>query len=175
MVLVLLLAAPARPVRRTHPRVRVAGEVDLRSLLIAGIALLLLPFALDALGLTLKTATDVVIFAIAAMGLKSTWSAPGLGLGHGVWFGLLSPPPSNAEEPESIIGPALGALLIVGAGSADAALVILRRRGVYFSLLTLESATAILAIAFRWTEMTGGEVGLGGGGHAAGLLDDPCW
>ena len=40
--------------------------------------------------------------------------------------------------------------------------LILRRRGVYFSLLTLALTAMLFAIAFRWTEVTGGENGLGG-------------
>src|SRR5256714_3301927 len=40
--------------------------------------------------------------------------------------------------------------------------VILRRRGVYFALLTLALAAMLYTIAFRWTEVTGGENGLGG-------------
>ncbi|MDQ3560436.1 MAG: branched-chain amino acid ABC transporter ATP-binding protein/permease, partial [Pseudomonadota bacterium] len=40
--------------------------------------------------------------------------------------------------------------------------LILRRRGVYFSLLTLALTALGYAIAFRWTEVTGGENGLGG-------------
>ena len=40
--------------------------------------------------------------------------------------------------------------------------LILRRRGVYFSLLTLALAALTYTIAFRWTEVTGGEDGLGG-------------
>ena len=41
-------------------------------------------------------------------------------------------------------------------------LLILRRRGVYFSLLTLALSAMMYVIAFRWTEVTGGENGLGG-------------
>ena len=40
--------------------------------------------------------------------------------------------------------------------------LILRRRGVYFSLLTLALAALTYTIAFRWTEVTGGEDGLSG-------------
>jgi branched-chain amino acid transport system ATP-binding protein len=40
--------------------------------------------------------------------------------------------------------------------------LILRRRGVYFSLLTLALAAMLYSVAFRWTEVTGGENGLGG-------------
>src|SRR5262249_60418749 len=40
--------------------------------------------------------------------------------------------------------------------------LILRRRGVYFSLLTLALTALLFAIGYRWTELTGGESGLGG-------------
>jgi ABC-type branched-subunit amino acid transport system permease subunit len=40
--------------------------------------------------------------------------------------------------------------------------LILRRRGVYFSLLTLALSAMLYSVAFRWTDVTGGENGLGG-------------
>ena len=40
--------------------------------------------------------------------------------------------------------------------------LVLRRRGVYFSLLTLAFSALTYAVAFRWTAFTGGENGLGG-------------
>ncbi len=40
--------------------------------------------------------------------------------------------------------------------------LILRRRGVYFSLLTLALAAMLYVVSFRWTAVTGGENGLGG-------------
>ena len=151
---------------------------ELRSLLIALAALIILPFALDVLGLTTKTATDVVIFAIAAMGLNILVGTTGLvSFGHGVWFGLGAFAAAILQRefmPGSVIGPGVGALLIVGLGSAVAGLVILRRRGVYFSLLTLALTAMFYAIAFRWTELTGGENGLGGI-ERRGLLDDSNW
>ena len=55
-----------------------------RPLLIAGVGLLALPFVLLALGLTLTTATDVVIFAMACMGLNILVGHTGLvSFGHG--------------------------------------------------------------------------------------------
>ena len=60
-----------------------------RPLLIALAALVLLPFVLLAAGLTLTTATDVVIFAIACMGLNILVGHTGLvSFGHGAFFGL---------------------------------------------------------------------------------------
>ena len=38
----------------------------------------------------------------------------------------------------------------------------LRRRGVYFSLMTLALSALGFTVAFRWTAVTGGENGLGG-------------
>ncbi|MBS7811995.1 branched-chain amino acid ABC transporter ATP-binding protein/permease [Roseococcus pinisoli] len=139
---------------------------DARSLLVAAAALLILPFALDLLGLPLKTATDVVIFAIAAMGLNILVGSTGLvSFGHGVWFGIGAFAAAILQRhyfPGAMLAPGLAALVIVGLGSAVAGLVILRRRGVYFSLLTLALTAMSFAIAFRWTELTGGENGFGG-------------
>src|SRR5262249_12640836 len=53
-------------------------------------------------------------------------------------------------------------LAVVALASLAFGYVILRRRGVYFSLLTLALAAMLYTIAFRWTEVTGGENGLGG-------------
>ena len=49
----------------------------------------MLPFALRAGGLTLTSATDVVIFSIACMALNLLVGNTGLvSFGHGAWFGL---------------------------------------------------------------------------------------
>ena len=58
--------------------------------------------------------------------------------------------------------PALFAMHFVAVSAAALGALILRRRGVYFSLLTLALTALLFAIAFRWTEFTGGESGLGG-------------
>ena len=58
-------------------------------LAIAAAALLVLPFAMLALGLTVTSATEVVIYAIACMGLNILVGHTGLvSFGHGAWFGL---------------------------------------------------------------------------------------
>src|ERR1700709_442082 len=46
--------------------------------------------------------------------------------------------------------------------AAVIALVILRRRGLYFSLLTLAFSQIAFEIAYRWTDVTGGENGVQG-------------
>ena len=60
-----------------------------RPLLLASLALVGLPFGLQALGLSLNTGIMVVALAIAAMGLNLCVGYTGLvSFGHGTWFGI---------------------------------------------------------------------------------------
>jgi branched-chain amino acid transport system ATP-binding protein len=71
--------------------------------------------------------------------------------------------------------PILLSMAVAATTSTFVGFVILRRRGVYFSLLTLALAALTYTIAFRWSAVTGGEDGLGGlkRGSIAGVsLDD---
>ncbi|HEV7616644.1 MAG TPA: branched-chain amino acid ABC transporter ATP-binding protein/permease [Burkholderiaceae bacterium] len=133
---------------------------------IGAIALVVVPFVLHAIGLTLTSATDVVIFAIAAMGLNMLVGYTGLtSFGHGTWFGIGAYAAALSQKywfPGQIVVPFLFALLFIAVLSTVVGFLILRRRGVYFSLLTLALSALTFAIAFRWTAFTGGESGLGG-------------
>ena len=133
---------------------------------LAAIASAILPFALLAGGLTLTSATDVVIFAIACMALNLLVGHTGLvSFGHGAWFGLGAYAAALAQRhwfSGSMVFPALVALLFLLVASVLVGFLVLRRRGVYFSLLTLAFTALTYAIAFRWTAFTGGENGLGG-------------
>jgi len=76
-------------------------------------------------------------------------SAPCRGLIQLHWFG------------GEIWLPLLLSMAVVAATSAVVGIhSILRRRGVYFSLLTLAFAALTYTVAFRWSEVTGGEDGL---------------
>ncbi len=136
------------------------------SLLVAAGAFLILPFALGAAGLTLTTATDLVIFAVACMGLNILVGNTGLvSFGHGAFFGLGAYAAALSQRhwfPGEIVLPALFSVGFVAIVATIAGFLILRRRGVYFSLLTLALTAMLYAIAFRWTAFTGGESGLGG-------------
>src|SRR6266446_7513978 len=135
-------------------------------LLIAPLALAGLPFALDVVGLPLRTSIDVVVFAIACMGLNVLVGYTGLvSFGHGAWFGLGAYAAALAQRywfPGSMLWPALFALAFLAVAGIIVGFFVLRRRGVYFSLLTLAFSALTYAIAFRWTAFTGGESGLGG-------------
>ena len=159
---------------RTVPR-----SVKYQPLWIAALALSVLPFAMPALGLTVNTACMVVILAIAAMGLNLLVGYTGLtSFGHAAWFGIGAYAAALAQKswfPDEIVIPILLSMGVVAVLSTVAGALILRRRGVYFSLLTLALSALSYTIAFRWTEVTGGENGLGGlkrGGLGPISLDD---
>src|SRR6201746_2460764 len=135
-------------------------------LLIAALGLLVLPPLLLALGLTMTSASEVVIYALACMALNILVGHTGLvSFGHGAWFGLAAYVAALIQRnwmPGSFFGPAIAGVVIVAATAAAFGFLILRRRGVYFSLLTLALAAMLYSVSFRWTAVTGGEDGLGG-------------
>jgi ABC-type branched-subunit amino acid transport system ATPase component/ABC-type branched-subunit amino acid transport system permease subunit len=135
-------------------------------LIAAFISLLVVPPVLLALGLTMTSATEVVVFAMACMALNILVGYTGLvSFGHGAWFGLAAYAAALLQRdlmPGSFIGPVIGGVVIVALLAAPFGYLFLRRRGVYFALLTLALAAMLYVVAFRWTEVTGGENGLGG-------------
>jgi ABC-type branched-subunit amino acid transport system permease subunit len=137
-----------------------------RPLLLASLALVVLPLVLPLLGLSLNTGTMVVILAIAAMGLNLCVGYTGLvSFGHGTWFGIGAYAAGLIQLHwfgGDIWLPLLSSMVFVALLSTAVGIIILRRRGVYFSLLTLALAALTYTIAFRWSEVTGGEDGLGG-------------
>ena len=157
----------ARPARRAHPEVRVDDAAGLRasrssprwrspccrSRSIASACRCARPI-------------DVVVFAIACLGLNVLVGYTGLvSFGHGAWFGLAAYAAALSQRHwfgGSIVLPALFAILFIAGTATLAGALILRRRGVYFSLLTLALTALLFAVAYRWTDFTGGESGLGG-------------
>jgi ABC-type branched-subunit amino acid transport system ATPase component/ABC-type branched-subunit amino acid transport system permease subunit len=135
-------------------------------LLAAALSLAVLPFALDIAGLPLRSSIDVVVFAVACLGLNVLVGYTGLvSFGHGAWFGLAAYAAALTQRhwfPGHMVLPTLVTLVLTAVTAALLGALILRRRGVYFSLLTLALTALLFAIAYRWTAFTGGESGLGG-------------
>jgi ABC-type branched-subunit amino acid transport system ATPase component/ABC-type branched-subunit amino acid transport system permease subunit len=138
----------------------------LTPLLIAAVALIVLPFAMPMIGLGVTSATEVVVYAMACMALNILVGTTGLvSFGHGAWFGLAAYAAGIAQRewfPGSFLAPLLIGVGVVALIAAVFGALILRRRGVYFSLLTLALSAMLYTVAFRWTALTGGEDGLGG-------------
>ncbi|MEO8188254.1 MAG: branched-chain amino acid ABC transporter ATP-binding protein/permease, partial [Burkholderiaceae bacterium] len=114
--------------------------------------------------------------AIACMALNILVGQTGLvSFGHGAWFGLGAYAAALAQLHwfrGSMLWPTLFALVFLALSSAAIGFLVLRRRGVYFSLLTLALSALVYSVAFRWTAFTGGENGLGGLGRAHWLGAD---
>src|SRR3981189_3828704 len=110
-------------------------------LLIAAFALLVLPPVLLGLGLTMTSASEVVIYAIACMALNILVGHTGLvSFGHGAWFGLAAYAAALIQRNwmhDSFFGPTIAGVLIVAATAFAFGFLILRRRGGDFSLRTL--------------------------------------
>lgn len=144
------------------------------------ISLIVLPFALQAGGLTMTSVVDCVLLAMVGLGLNLLLGHTGLvSFGHGAWFGLGAYGVGILQLrffPDSVLMPLALTMLMVLVVSAALGAIILRRKGVYFSLLTLALSALAFTVAYRWTALTGGENGLGGIERRSlfGLnLDDP--
>jgi branched-chain amino acid transport system ATP-binding protein len=137
-----------------------------RPLGLAALGLVVLPLAMPLLGLSINTASMVVILAMAAMGLNLLVGYTGLtSFGHGMWFGIGAYAAGLIQLNwfgGEIWLPLLLSMLIVAVIASLVGMLILRRRGVYFSLLTLALAALTYTVAFRWSDVTGGEDGFGG-------------
>jgi branched-chain amino acid transport system ATP-binding protein len=137
-----------------------------RPLGLAALALIALPFAMALLGLSINTAATVVGLAMAAMGLNLLVGYTGLtSFGQSMWFGI-GAYAAGLIQLHGFGGeiwlPILLSMAVVAGLATLIGMLILRRRGVYFSLLTLALAALTYTVAFRWSEVTGGEDGLGG-------------
>ena len=135
-------------------------------LLIAAVGLAVLPFVVPWFGLTVSTATVSVFLTIAALGLNMMMGYAGLvSFGHAAWFGIGGYAAALAQRhvfPDQIVLPILCGMAFVALLSAVIGALMLRRRGVYFALMTLALCALTYTISFRWTAVTGGEDGLGG-------------
>lgn len=150
-----------------HPTVRSEGaQHEIRVLLGMLFSLIVLPFALLAGGLTMTSVVDCVLLAMVGLGLNLLLGHTGLvSFGHGAWFGLGAYAVAIFQKrlfPDAILLPLGIAVGLVAVTSLILGAVILRRKGVYFSLLTLALSALAFTVAYRWTALTGGENGLGG-------------
>jgi branched-chain amino acid transport system ATP-binding protein/branched-chain amino acid transport system permease protein len=88
-------------------------------LFIAGSVLLVLPPVLLALGLTMTSASEVVIYSMACMALNILVGHTGLvSFGHGAWFGLAAYAAALTQRnlmPDSFFGATISGVLIVAA------------------------------------------------------------
>ncbi|KAF7964198.1 inner-membrane translocator [Cupriavidus sp. UYMU48A] len=128
-------------------------------------ALLLAPYWMLPLGGYTALGTRVLVLGLAAMSVNFLLGFTGvLSFGHAAYFGLgaygagfalkfLAPSTPLALLCGTLLGGIAGALL--GAISV-------RRRGVYFAMVTIAFGQVFYYIAFQWSSVTGGDDGLRG-------------
>lgn len=124
-----------------------------------------LPLALPLIGSTVGLGTEIVLYTLYGIGYNLLLGYTGLvSFGPSAYFGVAAYAAGLTQ-----IHLSQNVLLAVVLGTAASAItglvlgvLILRRRGLYFSLLTLAFTQLFYEIAFQWTDLTGGENGLQG-------------
>ncbi|MGE4480233.1 branched-chain amino acid ABC transporter permease [Acidocella sp.] len=151
----------------TKPAARLApasGGQPLAAALI-WLVLLFVPFWLPMLGGYTDLATRALIYAIAATGLNLLLGyTGGLSFGHAAYFGLgaygtglclihVAPSLPLAILAGTVLGGVAG--ILVGP-------MVMKRKGIYFAMITIAFGQMFYFLAVRWNALTGGEDGLTG-------------
>lgn len=140
----------------------------LHPVLVYLIAVAGLTFLAPTIGMPLGRVTEISIYVMYAMGVNLLLGYTGLvAFGASLFFGvgtyvaaILSLRYIN-NEIAGLVGATIFSILLALAVGA----FVLRRKGIYFSLLTLALSQLAFEITYKWTAVTGGENGLQGVGR----------
>lgn len=143
-------------------RHRVAAAVLVWALLLTA------PYWLPLLGGYTSLGSRVLIYGLAALGLNLLLGfTGGLSFGHAAYFGLgaygtglMLKFVTQSTPLAMLVGVLLG-----GLGATLFGPVTVRRRGIYFAMITIAIGQMFYFIAVRWNGLTGGEDGLTGFGR----------
>ena len=128
-------------------------------------ALATAPLWMPLLGGYTALGTRVLVLGLAAMAVNFLLGFTGvLSFGHAAWFGLGAYGCGlllKFGPPSTPLGLLAGTLLGGVAGAILGALMV-RRRGVYFAMVTIAFGQVFYYIAFQWSSLTGGDDGLRG-------------
>ena len=141
------------------------SQQALLKLAVIWLILLVLPIWMPLVGGYMALGTRVLVLGLAAMSLNFLLGFTGvLSFGHAAYFGLGAYGTglalkllANSTPLAVICGTLLGGI----AGAVLGALIV-RRRGVYFAMVTIAFGQVFYFIAFRWNSLTGGDDGLRG-------------
>ena len=130
--------------------------------------LLTVPFWLPIFGGYTALAGSVLVFALAAMSFNLLLGFTGvMSFGHGAYFGLgaygagLCLKFVAASTPLAM----LAGTMLGGVAGTLFGLLLVRRRGVYFAMVTIAFGQVAYYIAYKWDDLTGGYDGLRGFGR----------
>jgi branched-chain amino acid transport system permease protein len=144
------------------------GQDTARKLIVLALiwaALLFAPYWMPPLGGYTALGTRVLVLGLAAMSVNFLLGFTGvLSFGHAAYFGLGA---YGAGLSLKYLAPSTSMSLLMGmllGGLAGAILgtLIVRRRGVYFAMVTIAFGQVFYYIAFQWSSLTGGDDGLRG-------------
>jgi branched-chain amino acid transport system permease protein len=129
------------------------------------VVLLTMPYWMNAIGGYTELGSRVIVLGLAAMALNFLLGFTGvLSFGHAAYFGLGA---YGAAMTIKYIVPSTPLAILAGVvvGTVAAAIIgalIVKRRGVYFAMVTIAFGQVFYFIAFRWNQVTGGDDGLTG-------------
>ena len=135
------------------------------ALIVLWVLLATAPWWLPFVGGYTQLGSRVLIYALATMALNLLLGfTGGLSFGHAAYFGLGG---YGAGMTLKYLAPSTPLALLVGTlvGGAAATLLgpsVMRRRGIYFAMITIAIGQLFYFVAVRWNEFTGGEDGLAG-------------
>lgn len=129
------------------------------------VALIAVPWWLPLIGGYTALGSKVLIYAIATMSLNLLLGfTGGLSFGQAAYFGLGG---YGAGMTLKYLVPSTPLAILIGtlAGGIAATLLgplVMRRRGIYFAMITIAIGQLFYFVMVRWNEVTGGEDGLAG-------------
>ena len=124
-----------------------------------------MPFWMGAVGGYTELATRIVVMGLAAMSLNFLLGFTGvLSFGHAAYFGLGAYGAAMGIkylDLGTLPAMGLGIVAALFAAMAIGALIV-KRRGVYFAMVTIAFGQVFYFLAYRWNSVTGGDDGLTG-------------
>ena len=174
----------AQTISKQTPATRASrgGSFDWRrqgpSLAILALVLLTAPFWLHYVGSYNDIASRVLIYALAAMALNLVLGfTGGLSFGHAAYFGLGAYGVGLMLKyyTHNVLLALLGGMVLGGVAATLLAPIVVRRRGIYFAMITIAIGQMFYFIAVRWNAVTGGLDGLTGFSRHALHLFGMTW
>jgi branched-chain amino acid transport system ATP-binding protein len=126
---------------------------------------LIIPFLMAAVKSTVSLGTEIVIFTLLALAYNLLMGYAGLvSFGHGAFFGLggYGAGLVQLHVVTGMLVPLVAGVAVATLAGAVIGFLLMRKRGVYFSLLTLAFTQMFFYVVYGATAVTGGENGLGG-------------
>ncbi len=128
-------------------------------------ALLTFPWWVGKVGGYSALGSKILIYGLATMGLNILFGfTGGLSFGQAAYFGIGA---YGAGMTLKYLAPSTPLAILIGtlAGGFAAAILgplVMRRRGIYFAMITIAIGQLFYFVAVRWDNVTGGEDGLAG-------------